>query len=51
VAEFEMSDAEAEANVPPGDDVAERVAEDRSTPGDISTLVENDEGAPDDHKI
>jgi oligopeptide transport system ATP-binding protein len=49
VAEFEMSDAEA--NVPPGDDVAERVAEDRSTPGDISTLVENDEGAPDDHKI
>ena len=49
--DFPESDAEAAGAVPPPEHVDDQVAEDRSTPGDISTLVENDEGAPDDHKI
>ena len=45
------SDAEAAADVPAPVSVDEHVAQDRNLPGDATTMVQNDEGAPDRREI
>ena len=51
VGEFARSDAEAAADVPAPVSVDEHVAQDRNLPGDATTMVQNDEGAPDRREI
>ena len=51
IGEFARSDAEAAADVPAPVSVDEHVAQDRNLPGDATTMVQNDEGAPDRREI